>query len=105
LHWLHGGREFSSFPSGHTSATLAVLSMLWICYPRLRVCVAALAVIAGLVGANFHFLGNTIAGGFLGFTVCWITGTLVDLMSSVPLLMRKSADELPRPDASAAAFQ
>jgi membrane-associated phospholipid phosphatase len=67
--------------------------------------IAALAVIAGLVGANFHFLGDTIAGGFLGFTVGCITVTLVDRISSAPLSTRKSADDLPRPDASAAASQ
>lgn len=90
FHWFKGGGEFSSFPSGHTTATLAVLSVLWICYPRFRVlyALAALAVMAGLVGTNFHFLGDTIAGAFLGCTIGWITVTLFDRMSSTPLTGR-----------------
>jgi membrane-associated phospholipid phosphatase len=90
FHWLQGGGKFSSFPSGHTTANFAVLSVLWICYPRLRVLyvLAALEVIAGLVGANFHFLGDTIAGAFLGSTIGWITVTLCDRLSSAPLITR-----------------
>jgi membrane-associated phospholipid phosphatase len=93
FHWFQGGGQFSSFPSGHTAATFAVLSVLWICYPRWRALyvLAALAVIASLVGANFHFLGDTIAGAFLGATVGWITVLLLDRMSSVPLIGDTSA--------------
>jgi len=72
---FHGGQGYASFPSGHTTAICAVISVLWICYPRLRIvygiCVAAVAV--GLVGADFHFLGDVIAGAFLGTTIGWIT--------------------------------
>jgi membrane-associated phospholipid phosphatase len=95
FHWFHGGGEFSSFPSGHTTATFAVLSVLWICYPRLRVLyvLAAFAVIAGLVGANFHFLGDTIAGAFLGSTIGWITVNLLNRMSSAPVAPRKHLGE------------
>ncbi len=73
----------------------AVLSVLWICYPRFRVLyvLAALAVIAGLVGANFHFLGDTIAGAFLGSTIGWITVTLCDRLSSAPLISRTHSGE------------
>lgn len=89
--WFHGGGEFSSFPSGHTAATLAVLSVLWICYPRFRALyvLAALAVIVGLVGANFHFVGDTIAGAFLGVTLGWITVALIERFSSAPLIPRQ----------------
>ena len=95
FHWFHGGGEFSSFPSGHTAATLAVLSVLWICYPRFRVLyvLAALAVMAALVGSNFHFLGDTIAGAFLGCTIGWITVTLFDRISSAPLISAKRSRE------------
>src|ERR1700730_13809064 len=71
---FHGGPGFAAFPSGHTTAICAVMSVLWICYPRFRalyaVCMAAVAV--GLIGANFHFVGDVIAGGFLGLTVGWL---------------------------------
>jgi membrane-associated phospholipid phosphatase len=69
-----GGPAYSSFPSGHTTAIAAVISVLWICYPRYRVLYAlcVLAVGVGLVGANFHFLSDVIAGGFLGVTTGWL---------------------------------
>jgi membrane-associated phospholipid phosphatase len=72
---FHGGPGFAAFPSGHTAAICAVMSVLWICYPRFRalyaICIAAVAV--GLIGANFHFVGDVIAGGFLGVSVGWLT--------------------------------
>ena len=75
---FHGGPGFASFPSGHTAAVCAVTSVLWICYPRFRplyaICIAA--VVVGLVGANFHFLGDVIAGGFLGASIGWLTVTV-----------------------------
>jgi membrane-associated phospholipid phosphatase len=71
---FHGGPGFAAFPSGHTTAICTVMTVLWICYPRFRpvyaLCIAAVAI--GLVGANFHFLGDVIAGGFLGTTVGWL---------------------------------
>lgn len=79
FHWFDGGGVYSSFPSGHMTATLAVISVLWICYPLLRplYVLAVVAVAVGLVGSNFHFLGDVIAGGFLGATVGWMTLLLV----------------------------
>jgi membrane-associated phospholipid phosphatase len=72
---FHGGGGYASFPSGHTTAICAVMSVLWICYPRFRLiyalCVAAVAI--GLIGADFHFLSDVIAGGFLGITTGWLT--------------------------------
>ena len=71
---FHGGAGYASFPSGHTTIICTVMTVLWICYPRFRavyaLCMAAVAV--GLVGANFHFLSDVIAGGFLGMTVGWL---------------------------------
>jgi membrane-associated phospholipid phosphatase len=75
---FHGGPGFAAFPSGHTAAICAVISVLWICYPRYRVlygiCMAAVAL--GLVGADFHFLGDVIAGAFLGVSTGWLTVVL-----------------------------
>jgi membrane-associated phospholipid phosphatase len=71
---FHGGAGYTSFPSGHTITICTVMTVLWICYPRFRpvyaLCTAAVAV--GLVGANFHFLSDVIAGGFLGLSVGWL---------------------------------
>jgi membrane-associated phospholipid phosphatase len=72
---FHGGPGYASFPSGHTAATCAVLSVLWITYPKLRPFYAAvvLAVAVGLIGANYHFLSDVIAGGFVGTSTGWMT--------------------------------
>jgi membrane-associated phospholipid phosphatase len=78
---FHNGPGFAAFPSGHTAAVCAVMSVLWICYPRFRVLYAAViaAVGVGLMGADFHFLGDVIAGGFLGVSIGWLTVVLWEL--------------------------
>lgn len=78
FNWFHGGSGFASFPSGHMTATCALISVLWICYPRLKpvYVLAVLAVAFGLIGANFHFLSDVIAGSFLGVSIGWMTVVL-----------------------------
>lgn len=73
FNFFHGGPGYASFPSGHTTAACAVASVLWICYPRLRALYAAVvgAVAIGLIGADYHFLSDIIAGGFVGTTTGW----------------------------------
>jgi membrane-associated phospholipid phosphatase len=75
---FHGGAGYASFPSGHTAVTCAIASVLWIYYPRLRPlwALGVLAVVVGLLGANYHFLADTIAGGFVGASTGWMTVTL-----------------------------
>jgi membrane-associated phospholipid phosphatase len=72
---FHGGPGYAAFPSGHTAAICAVMSVLWICYPRFRAlyAIGMGAVAVGLIGANFHFVGDVIAGGFLGVSFGWLT--------------------------------
>lgn len=99
FHPFHGGPGFAAFPSGHTAAICAVMSVLWICYPRFRVLYAATigAVAIGLVGGDFHFLGDVIAGGFLGISTGWLTVTLWELGQR---RVRASSDPLARGKAS-----
>ena len=68
FNWFHAGDAYQSFPSGHITAVCTVASVLWIYYPRLRpiYLIVTLAVLVGLVGTNFHFLSDTIAGIFVG---------------------------------------
>jgi membrane-associated phospholipid phosphatase len=75
FHPFHGGPGYVAFPSGHAAAICAVISVLWICYPRFRLLYAiCIAVgVLSLVGANFHFLSDVIAGAFLGVSIGWIT--------------------------------
>lgn len=78
---FHGGSGYRSFPSGHTTITSAVLTVFWICYPKFRLLYALVmgAVAIGLVGANFHFLSDVIAGAFLGVSVGWISVALWEM--------------------------
>jgi len=68
---FHGGRGFAAFPSGHMVAISAIMSTFWFLHPRLRwicaICIAA--VFIGQLGANYHFVSDLIAGGFVGFSV------------------------------------
>ena len=64
----HGGAGWASFPSGHTTVTAAAMAVLWCAYPRLRpiVWIPVALVVVGLLGADYHFVGDMLAGGFLG---------------------------------------
>jgi membrane-associated phospholipid phosphatase len=70
FHFFHPGRSFESFPSAHATVAAAVLSVPWILFPRIRVLyfLGMLVVDVGLVALNLHFLSDTIAGTFLGFS-------------------------------------
>lgn len=68
FHWFHSGGALQSFPSGHTDQAAAIVAVLWQFYPRGRwLYVAALAVLAlALMLGEWHFLGDILAGGFVG---------------------------------------
>jgi membrane-associated phospholipid phosphatase len=72
---FHGGAGWSAFPSGHETVVCAVAGCLWVLTPRLRpLCVVAAAAMAiGLLGANYHWLSDVLAGGLLG----WMIGLFV----------------------------
>ena len=65
---FHGGEGWESFPSGHMTRIAAVMAVLWLRLPRWRWLWSApvALVAAGLFGANFHFIGDMIAGAGLG---------------------------------------
>src|SRR5262249_39675351 len=62
---FHGGRAYGSFPSGHAARTVAAAAAVWVAYPRWRWAsgLASAAVAAGLLGMDYHFVGDVIAGG------------------------------------------
>jgi len=68
---FHGGVGFAAFPSGHMVAISAITSPFWLLYRQSRwicaICIAA--VFVGQMGANYHFVSDLIAGGFIGFSV------------------------------------
>jgi membrane-associated phospholipid phosphatase len=75
FHPFHGGPAFTAFPSGHIAAVCAVVSVLWVWYPKFRplYALSVLATAAVLICSNYHFVSDVIAGAFLGTSVGWIT--------------------------------
>jgi membrane-associated phospholipid phosphatase len=65
---FHGGRGWSSFPSGHTTLVTAPVAVLWARLPRWRPILAlpVVVAVAGLFGADYHFVGDMVAGLYLG---------------------------------------
>jgi membrane-associated phospholipid phosphatase len=77
---FHGGAGYNSFPSGHTTAVCTVAAVLWVAYPKLRPLWALMvaAVVIGLIGADYHFVSDIIAGAFLGTATGWLAVVLWD---------------------------
>jgi len=93
FNFFHAGKAFESFPSGHAATAAALLSVVWILFPHLRV-ICAIGVVAvdiGLVAVNQHFLGDVVAGSFLGvstglFTIAlWRAGELEAQIAKVAI--------------------
>ena len=78
FHFFQSGNSFESFPSGHAAAAAAVLSVVWILFPELRVicAIGAIAVDLGLVALNLHFLSDVVAGSFVGISTGLFTVAL-----------------------------
>ena len=57
-----------SFPSGHAARILSFAVVWFMSMPRIRAAgaVVSLAMLLSLVLVNYHFVGDVIAGGFLG---------------------------------------
>jgi membrane-associated phospholipid phosphatase len=68
FHPFHGGAGWASFPSGHTTSITAPCAAIWPSNRHWRPALAALPclVAMGLIGADFHFLSDCLAGGLLG---------------------------------------
>jgi membrane-associated phospholipid phosphatase len=78
FHYFHYGRSFESFPSGHAAVAAAVLFIPWFLFSQLRTVMTTCIIAAdiGLVMLNIHFLGDVIAGSFLGFSTALFTISL-----------------------------
>jgi membrane-associated phospholipid phosphatase len=72
---LHGGPQWGSFPSGTAAISSAIASVLWIVMPRWRAIGALIVVLlcAAVVITNYHWVGDVIAGAFLGVSIGWMT--------------------------------
>jgi membrane-associated phospholipid phosphatase len=75
FHLLHGGSHWQSFPSGTAAISTAIVSVLWMLMPRSRT-IGALTVAllcVAVVITNYHWVGDVIAGIFLGALIGWMT--------------------------------
>jgi len=71
FHPFHSGSAYGSFPSGHTARTAAVGFVLGRVYPRVGWIGGLLVVVMAiaLVGMNYHFVSDVIAGAVVGGVV------------------------------------
>ncbi len=70
FHWFHKGAIYQSFPSGHTTVAVAFMVALWLTFPlglwRCLGVFVAVAVVVGLLADDYHFIGDCIAGAWIG---------------------------------------
>jgi len=94
FHFFESGPSFESFPSGHAAVVAAIMSVLWILYPKLRhlFVISIIAVDIGLVGMNLHFLSDVIAGTFVGVSVGLFTVAAWRMSRRISAISTHAAD-------------
>jgi len=68
FHPFERGDDLGGFPSGHAARILSFVVVWFVTMPRIRAAgaVVSLALLLSLVLMNCHFVGDVIAGAFLG---------------------------------------
>jgi membrane-associated phospholipid phosphatase len=81
--FVHGD-DIGSFPSGHAARILGFAAVWWIAMPRTRALwiVIGLPMLVSLVAMDYHFVGDVIAGSFLGGIVGTYAAHLAELAVS-----------------------
>jgi len=76
---FHGGQGWASFPSGHTTVIAAPMTALALALRRRAwLCGLPVALVAvGLIGADYHWASDILAGAALGLAVGWGCWTLL----------------------------
>src|SRR3954447_16263528 len=71
FHPFQVGDDVGSFPSGHSARIVGFASVFWLAMPRSRwLCiVVGLPMLVALVGMDYHFVGDVVAGYTLGAIV------------------------------------
>jgi len=69
--WFHTGHAYNSFPSGHSTTVIGAWLAFALLAPKYRVAFLTVGVALALtrVAVTAHYVGDVIAGGFLGATV------------------------------------
>lgn len=75
-----GGYAFNSFPSGHATTITAVAVALYFINPRFRHFYAfvAVSVIVSRLVLGSHYLGDVVAGSYLGMLTTFYLKTIFD---------------------------
>lgn len=84
FHPFESGDDVGSFPSGHAARIAAVLGVVWIAYPRARSACLLLGIplTLSLVAMNYHFVGDVVAGAYLGAVAAAYAAALANLCAS-----------------------
>ena len=71
FHWFQVSETTSGFPSGHMAVLTTLIAALWRIYPRYRFpyAIALVLLAVALIATNYHFLGDVVAGLYLGLFV------------------------------------
>lgn len=78
---LHGGRGYASFPSGHQTDIATAAALLWRTgglVPRIIGAILVVLVAVGLVVSDYHFVGDVLAGLYLGIVVAYGTMAVIE---------------------------
>ena len=86
FHWFHGEAQWESFPSGTAMVAAAIVSVAWNRESRwrqrrqLRIIGSTIVVLisAALVAVNYHWLGDVVAGAYIGGLIGYLTVALLD---------------------------
>jgi membrane-associated phospholipid phosphatase len=76
FYWFRIDEGYGCFPSGHMTVFTALMATLSQYYPRYRPIFLALLILLALalIGTDYHFLSDVLAGVFLGMVVALIFG-------------------------------
>lgn len=74
FYWFRADAGYGCFPSGHMTVFTALLMTLWHYYPRYRSILQGLLFLlaVALIGTDYHFLSDVIAGAYLGAIIASI---------------------------------
>ncbi|HTG82472.1 MAG TPA: phosphatase PAP2 family protein [Geobacteraceae bacterium] len=86
FHWFDGGGVYDGFPSGHMAVFTALTASLWRFFPRYRFFCPFFLLVLGsaLIVTNYHFLGDVLAGAYLGVFVEAISFRLLSRHRHIP---------------------
>jgi membrane-associated phospholipid phosphatase len=80
FHPFQVGDDVGSFPSGHSARIVGFASVFWLAMPGVRWLCALLTIpmLIALVGMDYHFVGDVVAGstlgGIIGVFACTLSG-------------------------------